>query len=231
MSGGQCAQSALAHRGAQQFGQLLRGLSGRCRLSDRCRSRRKAPARMLARREGQHSRVDKDEDHWEARISAVWSAAGESNEAEVPAAVTALVGERAEQDGVGLFELASAYDFAGLEAEAEQCYKAALAAGLDDYRRPRAVVQLASTMRNRGQPAESVELLRPEFARTDDPHFRAACAAFLSLALVDCGRSTEAVATALHGLVPLLNDYGRSVSHYASELSQRANGVHSQPVP
>lgn len=177
MSGGQCAQSALAHRGAQQFGQLLRGLSGRYRLPDRGRSRGTGPARMLARREGQHSRVDKDEDRW--------------------------------------------------RPVSRRCG----APGLDDYRWPRAVVQLASTMRNRGQPAESVELLRPEFARGDDPHFRAACAAFLSLALVDCGRSTEAVATALHGLVPLLNDYGRSVSHYASELSQRANGVHSQPVP
>ena len=121
----------------------------------------------------------------------LWASAGERTEDEVLAAAVALADERPADDPAGLFERASAYDYVGREAEAEPLYRQALAAGLAGARRPRAVIQLASTLRNLGRAAEGAELLRAE------PDFPAdladARAAFLALTLLDAGRPDEAV--------------------------------------
>lgn len=84
--------------------------------------------------------------------------------------------------------------------------------------RARAVLQLASTVRLLGRAAESVELLRELLPGLGDLHQRAACAAFLGLALTDCGRPREAVGVVLEALAPLLPEYGTSIGRYARSL-------------
>ncbi|WP_320673180.1 tetratricopeptide repeat protein [Patulibacter defluvii] len=157
-------------------------------------------------------------DDWDARVAAVWAAAGDRDEAAVVADLLALVDERPAGDAAALYEHASALDFAGREAEAEPLYRQALAAGLDDERRPRAQIQLASTLRNLGRPAAAVELLERAIAAAPDDDLAPARAAFLALALVDDRRPAAAVAAALAALAPHVPEYGGAVARYAAAL-------------
>jgi Tetratrico peptide repeat len=158
-------------------------------------------------------------DDWEQRVDELWATAGERTEDEVLAAVLALADERPADDPDALFERAGAYDYVGREAQAEPLYRQALAAGLAGVRRPRAVIQLASTLRNLGRPAEGAALIRAE------PDFPAdmadARAAFLALTLLDSGRPDEALGRALLALAGHLVDYRRALTHYANELLER----------
>jgi hypothetical protein len=61
-------------------------------------------------------------------------------------------------DAIGLFERASAFDSTGQPELAVARYRRALERGLSGQRRRRAVVQLASSLRNLGQAEESVAL-------------------------------------------------------------------------
>ena len=103
-------------------------------------------------------------DTWDDRIDAVWND-DTLSDAERIERIDALAAERGEDDPVALFERAGARDSAGLEAEAEELYVRALAGGLDDVRRQRAVIQLASTIRNLGRVDESLAMLREEYDR------------------------------------------------------------------
>ena len=69
--------------------------------------------------------------NWEQRVAEVWVAAAGQSDADVVAAVTALVAERPANDPAALYEQASAFDFAGREVEAEPLYRQALAMELD----------------------------------------------------------------------------------------------------
>src|SRR5687768_929637 len=60
-----------------------------------------------------------------------------------------------------LFERASLRDYLGLEAEAVPLYEAALDAGLESPDRERAIIQLASSLRNLDRAPEAESLLRP----------------------------------------------------------------------
>lgn len=154
-------------------------------------------------------------DDWRERVDAVWAAATDDNEAETVAAITALAAERPD-DPVALFELAGAHDYSGAEAAAEPLYRRALSAGLDEPYHGRAVIQLASTLRNLGRLDEAVELL----SGFDGDHpLHDAASAFLALALHSRGDHGAALATALAALAPHLPEYGRSVRYYASELN------------
>ena len=158
------------------------------------------------------------QDNWEQPVAEVWAAAAGQSDADVVAAVTALVAERPANDPAALYEQASAFDFAGREVEAEPLYRQALAMELDEHRRPRAVIQLASMLRILGRVQESVDLLRDEIALGAQDGLEDARSAFLALALVDAGRSEEAVSLALTALGRHLVEYGRAVAHYAAEL-------------
>ncbi|HEX2499203.1 MAG: tetratricopeptide repeat protein [Actinomycetes bacterium] len=160
-------------------------------------------------------------DDWERRISAVWSMAATRSEAETVAAIDALVAERPTGDGAALFEWASVLDFAGREDKAEPYYRQALAAGLDRYRRPRAVIQLASTLRNLGRPHDSIAILRAEIANREPDSLDDARLAFLALALADAGRPAEAVIVLLDAIAGHLTDYRRAVTFYSGELRDR----------
>ena len=80
-----------------------------------------------------------------------------------------------------------------------------------------AVIQLASSLRNLGQPDDSVALLTTELGAGSD-HLDDAVRAFLALALVDTGRDREAVSLALGALAPHLPRYQRSLANYAGLL-------------
>ncbi len=170
-------------------------------------------------------------DNWENRIAAVWEIADASQEIDLVAAIDTLAAVRADSDGVedaaALFERASARDRVGLEAEAEKYYRAALALpGLDSYRRSRASIQLASTLRIVGQLAESEQLLTAELDRHLEPGNPRAlhdeARAILALTFVAQGRAVEAAGLALSALSSHLTRYNRSVSRNAALLVKQA---------
>lgn len=157
-------------------------------------------------------------DGWRARVDAVWADAAEHADEEVLAAIDALVAERRPNDPEGLFEAASARDYAGREADAEPLYRESLASGLREPSRGRAIIQLASTLRNLGRAEEAADLLRADFADAPQHPLADAAAAFQALALFDAGAPRAALATALHALAPHLPEYSRAVERYADDL-------------
>ena len=128
-----------------------------------------------------------------------------------------LVAELPADSPIGLFERAASLDSTGHSDLAVPLYQRALELGLEGERRRRAVIQMASSLRNLGRPSESVALLTAERERQSD-HLDDAVSAFLALALVDTGREREAVSIALTALSPHLPRYQRSVKNYARLL-------------
>lgn len=156
-------------------------------------------------------------DDWQAQIDAAWADDSLSEQTRIER-IDALATEREPDDAIALFERAGARDSAGLETQAEPLYRAALERGLDDERRPQAVIQLASTLRNLGKVDEAIGMLRAEVAREPASPLRDEASAFLALALVSRGDAREAASLALLTLAPHLSRYTRSVAGYAREL-------------
>lgn len=154
---------------------------------------------------------------WERRIAELWAQFDEREPAQFLGQMRELVGETPLDHPAALFELASAHDSLGQEREAAPLYRAALDGGLDSFRRRRAVIQLASTLRNLGEAAEAVELLRHERGEPPD-ELDDAVAAFLALALADAGQPREALSVALAALAPHLTRYRQSLANYAGAL-------------
>ncbi len=157
-----------------------------------------------------------DAAEWDRRIDAFY--ADEFDEAEPDAAIVRmreLVAERPAGDAAALFELGGVHDALGLEHEAIDLYRQAIAAGLEGERAARVHIQLASTLRNVGAAAEAVSILEamPVGGIDDD-----ARQAFLALALFDEERYGDALRTALLALIPTLDGYRRSLTDYAAEL-------------
>ena len=158
-----------------------------------------------------------DGNDWEGRVAAAWAGFGEYDERSFLALMDRLAAELPADDPRGLFERASARDATDREAEAIPLYRRALARGLPADRRRRAVIQLASSLRNVGQPEEAAELLTAELSGPSD-ELDDAVRAFLALALTDSGREREAVSVALIALAPHLTGYERAVGSYARLL-------------
>lgn len=156
-------------------------------------------------------------DSWDDRVAAVWADAHLADDTRVRE-IDLLAAERPAGDARALFERAGARDSAGMEVQAEPLYREALSAGLDELRRPQAVIQLASTIRNLGRVDESLELLRNEYERGADCAFHDEASAFYALALATDGQTMAAVSVALTALAPHLTRYTRSVTGYAQEL-------------
>ena len=154
---------------------------------------------------------------WERRVAELWAAFDDKEPDDFLAEMRSLVGEAPLDHPAALFELASAHDSLGQERRAEPLYRAALEGGLDPYRRRRAVIQLASTLRNLGQAKEAVAMLHHERGEPSD-ELDDAVAAFLALALSDAGEPREALAVALGALAPHLTRYNRSLANYARSL-------------
>ncbi|MFC9592457.1 tetratricopeptide repeat protein [Streptomyces sp. NPDC056944] len=164
-------------------------------------------------------------DHdWETRLAALWERLDDHEPADFRARVAALAAERPADDPAAVFEQGAAHDSTGMPEEAVAHYRRALDLGLTGLRRRRAVIQLASSLRNLGRPDRSVELLTAERdipadrLDADERALSGAVDAFLALALADTGRDREAASLALGALAPLLPRYNRSLAHYAKDL-------------
>jgi tetratricopeptide (TPR) repeat protein len=155
---------------------------------------------------------------WQERVDAVWADDALTPDG-VIAAIDRLAAERPGDDAVALFERGGARDSAGREAEAEVLYRRALEIGLDDDRRARAVIQLASTIRNLGKVDEALSPLRAEYERSPGTPMNDAAAAFYALALVSAGEPQLAASVTLRALAPHLPLYTRSVRAYAEEIA------------
>lgn len=155
---------------------------------------------------------------WEERLSGLWVSIDDLSEDEFLTRMEQLVGELPADSPVAAFERASSLDSTGHSNLAVPLYRQALERGLDGERRRRAVIQMASSLRNLGQASESVALLRAEQKRQSD-NLDDAVSAFLALALVDTGREREAVSLALTALSRHMTRYQRSLANYAQALS------------
>ncbi len=156
---------------------------------------------------------------WEQRVSDAWASMDSRSEAEFLALIDDLAAELPPDSAIGIFERACALDSTGHSDLAVPLYQQALDLGLIGERRRRAVIQLASSLRNLGRAAVSVELLTGELDAASD-HPDDAVRAFLALALVDTGREREAVSLALTALAPYLPRYQRSVANYARAVTE-----------
>jgi hypothetical protein len=160
-----------------------------------------------------------DDNTWQTRVDGLWADIDEYDEGDFVTTMEALVAERPSGDPVALFELAGSYDSTGRTDLAVPLYREALAGGLDGLRRRRAVIQLASSLRNLGHAEESVALLTGE-ADAGSDELDDAVAGFLALALADVGREREALSLALGALAPHLPRYQRSLANYARLLTE-----------
>ncbi|WP_116947336.1 tetratricopeptide repeat protein [Jiangella endophytica] len=158
-----------------------------------------------------------DED-WERRVAAAWASIDEYDEDAFRAVIGGLAAELPDGHPVAAFERACAYDSTGRPDLAEPLYRAALTGELPGERRRRAVIQLASSVRNLGRPQESIDLLTAELGRGSD-HLDDAVRCVLALALTDAGREREAVSVAVGALARHLPRYQRSMAAYAKALA------------
>ncbi|MGA2829760.1 MAG: tetratricopeptide repeat protein [Streptosporangiaceae bacterium] len=158
-----------------------------------------------------------DETAWEERISAAWESFDQVSEADFLALIEKLAAELPPDSGIGFFERASSLDATDHPDVAVPLYRQALEHGLEGGRRRRAIIQMASSLRNIGRPEESVALLTAEIDAGSD-ELDGAVLAFLALALADTGREREGISAALAALAPHLPRYQRSVATYARLL-------------
>ncbi|HEV8559927.1 MAG TPA: tetratricopeptide repeat protein [Actinophytocola sp.] len=154
---------------------------------------------------------------WESRLAEAWARLDELDEADFLALIDKLASELPEGSAVAAFERGCSFDSTGHSDRAVPLYRTALDAGLTGERRRRAVIQMASSIRNLGRPQESVDLLTAELAAGSD-HLDDAVKATLALALTDVGREREAVSLAISALAPHLPRYQRSMANYARLL-------------
>jgi tetratricopeptide (TPR) repeat protein len=154
---------------------------------------------------------------WDDRLADAWASIGEMVEPDFLALIDDLAAELPLGSAIGAFERASAFDSFGHPDRAVPLYREALRAGLTGERHRRAVIQLASSLRNLGRPQESIALLTAERDVGSDD-LDDAVRAFLALALADVGRNREALSIALAALARHLPRYQRSLANYARLL-------------
>lgn len=165
-------------------------------------------------------------DDWEARLDAAWASldAYEGREDEFRDVIDSLAAELPDGHPVAAFERAGAWDTTGHSDRAVPLYQRALDDGLAGYRRRRAVIQMASSLRNLGQVDQAVAVLEAERdldPATLDEQTRGladAVSAVLALCLADSGREREAVSVAVAALAPHLPRYQRAMANYARLL-------------
>src|SRR4051812_36394875 len=143
---------------------------------------------------------------WEQRVADLWASIDDHEPDDFVAAMEKLTAEQPADNPVALFERASSLDSTGHSDEAVPLYRKALERGLEGIRRRRAVIQMASSLRNLGEAHESVALLRAERATGSD-ELDDAVDAFLALALSDVGHEREGLSLALAALAPHLPRY------------------------
>ncbi len=141
------------------------------------------------------------------------------DEPELVSEVDRILVEFNADPAIAAFERAGAFDYLGQEAAAIPLYREAIALGLRGSERLRCTIQLASSLRNVGQSAEAVAMLREAHDGSEGAE-RDWADAFLALALHSAGDKDEALQVALGALAQHLTRYGRAVKAYAGELME-----------
>ena len=159
---------------------------------------------------------------WEQRLADLWASIDDLSEEAFLKTMELLVAELPADSAVAAFERAGSLDSTGHSDLAVPLYRRALELGLAGQRRRRAVIQMASSLRNLGQASESVALLTAERERESDD-LDDAVAATLALALVDVGREREAVSVVVLALSRHMTRYRRSLANYARLISDRSS--------
>jgi tetratricopeptide (TPR) repeat protein len=155
---------------------------------------------------------------YEVRVAHLWDTLDDHEDADFRDLVFALADE-APTLGIADFERACAWDSTGHSDKAVPLYRSALDHGLEGVRRRRAVLQLASSLRNVGEVDVALDLLTEERARTSD-ELDDALVAILALTLVAAGRPVEATSFAVEALAAHLPRYQRSMAAYARALRE-----------
>lgn len=154
---------------------------------------------------------------WEDEIEAAWRRLGTEEPAAFLARMERTVARPGVPEGVRLFEIAGAHDALDQPDLAVRGYRAALDSGLDDHRARQATIQLASSLRNLGEPREGLRLLETLGTGHGDG-LDDAIVVFRALMLADLGREREALAATMHALAEHLPRYGISAHAYADAL-------------
>jgi len=89
---------------------------------------------------------------WESQLAGAWARLDALDETDFLALIDKLASELPEGSAVAAFERASSFDSTGHSDRAVPLYRMALDTGLTGERRRRAVIQLASSIRNLGRP-------------------------------------------------------------------------------
>jgi tetratricopeptide (TPR) repeat protein len=152
------------------------------------------------------------------RAAALFATIDDYEEQDFIAAIDALAAELPAEDPDGLFHRACALDSWGHSAQAIPLYRKALdVGGLTGENRRRAVIQMASSMRNTGQAQPALELLVAERANGSD-HLDDALDCTTALCLASLGREREGLSIVLVALAKHLPRYNRSMANYARAL-------------
>ena len=152
------------------------------------------------------------------RAAALFATIDDYEEQDFIAAIDALAAELPAEDPDGLFHRACARDSSGHSAEAIPLYREALdIGGLTGENRRRAVIQMASSMRNTGQAQPALELLAAERDKGSD-HLDDALDCVIALCLASLGREREGLSTVIVALAKHLPRYNRSMANYAQAL-------------
>lgn len=157
------------------------------------------------------------DDRWEQRSAELWAQIDVLDQESFLEQIDTLAAELGAASAIGAFERGAARDSTGHPEQAIVCYREALAGGLEGERRRRAVIQMASSLRNLGNAQEAVALLDAELDAGHDS-LDGAVRAFLALALADLGHEREGLTHALSALSEYLPRYNRSLARYAAEL-------------
>ncbi len=152
------------------------------------------------------------------RAAAIFADIDDYQEQVFLAEINALAAELPADDSDGLFHRACAQDSWGHPDQAIPLYRKALGnGGLTGESRRRAVIQMASSMRNTGQAEPALTLLLAERDQGSD-HLDDALACVTALCLASLGRDREGLSMVVVALARHLPRYNRSMANYGKAL-------------
>ncbi len=154
---------------------------------------------------------------WKDDLDAAWQDVATMPPDDFRGLIEQLVSNPDVPETIRQFHTACAFDSTGSSDIAIQGYQRALDAGLDGYERRRAIIQMASSLRNLGESDRSVEILSAEPTDVGDG-LDEAVVIFHALALSDLGREREGVVRLVHALAEHLPRYTASAHRYADAL-------------
>ncbi|WP_430868002.1 tetratricopeptide repeat protein [Demequina aurantiaca] len=157
---------------------------------------------------------------WDDLIDGFWTDFDESRPAAMLSQMSSLAEQHPGNDGAALYESAAVHDSTGGTSQAIDLYRLALEAGLDGARRPRALLQLASSLRAEGRLEECLAVLDDSSSSGEEAAavIGEAGSVVRALALHDLGRHDDALRVALLALARELPLYQRSMTAYANAL-------------